>query len=325
MSKFLTGTDLEEAIYNIIWDAEKVLLIVSPFIRLDGYFKKLFDKHVNNPAVHIILVFGKNEGEVKKSMSKQDFEYFKKFPFVSIVYVPNLHAKYYGNDKQGVITSVNLYDYSFKNNVEFGVFSEVGFFDKFTNNTDQDAWSESMKIAETNEAIFIKRPVYQHKKLLVSLGKNYVKSDVLLDRTNIFNGRNIQGNNIPQTLKEFPKELELGTTKYSRPHRSTDEQLVEAISVKSKITSHRVIPITQSKLHKTNTSDGFCLRCHDSIRISVDKPYCHSCFSIWSKYENPDFTEKYCHSCGKQHNSTMNKPECYDCYKHNNRRKVVSF
>ena len=130
MAKFITGENLENAVYEIIWEAESNLLIVSPFIKLDDYFKRLFDKHMNNPKLHILIVFGKNEKEVSRSLSKNDFDYFKKFLNISIVYIPNLHAKYYGNEKKGVITSINLYDYSFKNNVEFGVFSEINILSK---------------------------------------------------------------------------------------------------------------------------------------------------------------------------------------------------
>lgn len=118
MAKFVTGEELEKVVYDIIWDAENTLIIVSPYIKLDQYFQRLFDKHSNNPKLHIIIVFGKNEGAVNRSLSKQDFDFFKKFLNVSIVYVPNLHAKYYGNEKKGVIPSINLYDYSFKNNIE---------------------------------------------------------------------------------------------------------------------------------------------------------------------------------------------------------------
>lgn len=59
MSQFITGKRLEDTIYDIIWEAQETLLIVSPFIKLDDYFKKLFDKHQHNPDIHIILVFGK--------------------------------------------------------------------------------------------------------------------------------------------------------------------------------------------------------------------------------------------------------------------------
>ena len=114
MSKFITGLELEETISKIIWETKETLLIVSPFIKLDDFFKKLFDNHLNNPKIHILIVFGKNENNISRSLSKNDFEYFKKFLNISIIYVPNLHAKYYGNEKKGVITSINLYDYSFK-------------------------------------------------------------------------------------------------------------------------------------------------------------------------------------------------------------------
>ena len=85
MAKFISGEELEKVIYDIIWDAKKTLLIVSPFIKLDDYFKRLFDNHANNPSLHLIIVFGKNEGSPSKSLSKIDFEYFKKF--LNILYL----------------------------------------------------------------------------------------------------------------------------------------------------------------------------------------------------------------------------------------------
>lgn len=89
MAKFISGKDLEDAVYNIIWEAEEVLMIVSPYVKLDEYFKKLFDKHIHNYKLHIMLVFGKNEGQLSRSLSKSDFDYLKKFLIISIVYVPN--------------------------------------------------------------------------------------------------------------------------------------------------------------------------------------------------------------------------------------------
>lgn len=165
MNKFITGENLENAVYEIIWEAKKNLLIVSPFIKLDDYFKRLFDNHINNPKLHILIVFGKNETEKNKSLSNEDFNYFKKFLNISIVYIPNLHAKYYGNEKKGVITSINLYDYSFKNNIEFGVYSELNLLSKYRKNADNEAWQTCYNLAEKSEAIFIKRPVYEKKIL----------------------------------------------------------------------------------------------------------------------------------------------------------------
>jgi len=110
-------------------------------------------------------VFGKNETEIKKSLSEADFAFFKKFPNISIIDVLNLHAKYYGNESQGVVSSINRYDYSFKNNIGFGIYTQhSGLLNRKSNAIDNAAWAECMKIAEGNEVAFIRRPVYEHKK-----------------------------------------------------------------------------------------------------------------------------------------------------------------
>lgn len=282
MSKFLTGKELEDAIYDIIWETENTLMIVSPFIKLDDYFKELFDKHENNPKIHLLLVFGKNEKAVRKSMSKADFDYFKKFLNVSIVYVPNLHAKYYGNEKKGMITSINLYDYSFKNNIEFGVFSQQSLFDRFTQSADNDAWNECMEIAENHEVVFIKRPVYENKKMIINLGKNYVKSDILFDSTDKFYGFSRKDKAEMKTLLDFPEELELGSKPNQRPDRTDEEK----------------------------PTHGFCIRTGKKIKYNPKQPMSREAWKVWNEYGNEDFPEKYCHKTGKLSNgkTSMKKP-----------------
>lgn len=277
MSKFLTGKDLEDAIYNIIWETENTLMIVSPFIKLDDYFKELFDKHENNPKIHLLLVFGKNEKAVKKSMSKSDFDYFKKFLNVSIVYVPNLHAKYYGNEKKGVITSINLYDYSFINNIEFGVYSQQSLFDRFTQSADNDAWNECMEIAENNEVVFIKRPVFENKKIIINLGKNYVKSNILFDSTDKFYGFLKNRKSEEKRLSDFPNELELGSFASERPERAERTER----------------EIDEKKIN------GFCIRSGKEIKFNPKQPMTKESWKIWNEYGNDEFPEKYCHKTGK--------------------------
>lgn len=274
MPKFITGLELEKIIYDIIWDAKDTLLIVSPFIKLDDYFKKLFDKHINNPKLHILIVFGKNEKEVSKSLSKQDFEYFKKFLNISIVYVPNLHAKYYGNDTKGVISSINLYDYSFKNNIEFGVYSEVTLLNSLTSSADKDAWQTCHQIAEENEAVFIKRPVYEKKILSALLGKNYIKSDTLLDVTEKFYGSFFSKKQHKEIkrISDFPDELELGSQPFQRPTREE----VESISI------------------------GYCIRSGEKIPFNPKRPFSDKAYKSWAQYNNIDYKEKFCHKTGKE-------------------------
>ncbi|MDG1158552.1 MAG: phospholipase D family protein [Flavobacteriales bacterium] len=282
MSKFITGKDLESAVYDIIWEAESQLLIVSPFIKLDNYFKELFDRHEKNPKIHLILVFGKNEKAVKRSMSEADFDYFKKFPNVSIIYVPNLHAKYYGNEQQGVITSINLYDYSFKNNIEFGVFAQQSILDRFKSSADNEAWNECMHIAHQGEVVFIKRPVFETKKVIISFGKNYVHSDVLFDSTDKFYGQAKSRKEENKKLEDFPEEIELGSKNETRPQRAEEEV----------------------------QQQGFCIRSGKKIKFNPKQPMSKEAWKIWNEYGNEDFPEKYCHKTGNPSNgkTSMRNP-----------------
>lgn len=281
MAKFISGEELEKVIYDIIWDAKKTLLIVSPFIKLDDYFKRLFDNHANNPSLHLIIVFGKNEGSPSKSLSKIDFEYFKKFLNISIIYVPNLHAKYYGNLTKGVISSINLYDYSFKNNIEFGVYSKVNMLNKLITTEDQKAWNTCIQIAENNEAVFIKRPVYE-KKLIIT--KNYIKSDVLHDITeNMYNLFNPNAKSqVIKRINDFPKSLELGSKPSERPNRE--------------------------KFEKPNI--GFCIRTGVRIPFNPNRPLSEESYKVWAKYGEVDFPENYCHKTGRPSNgkTSFNHP-----------------
>lgn len=288
MSKFVTGKELTDVIYDIIWNAEQTLLLVSPFIKLDDYFKKLLNNHINNHKVHLIVVFGKNETNVSKSLTKDDFKFFQQFMNVSIVYVPNLHAKYYANELKGVITSINLHDFSFKNNVEYGVYFEATILNSITSKTDIDAWDSSYKLAEESEAVFIKRPVYE-KKLI--FGKNYVKSDILHDTTEQFYGFKKKSAEFKK-LVDFPDELELGSKKTVMPTREEVENEVK----KSKPTN--------------NVNTGFCIRTGNPIPYNPSRPYSESAYKSWAQYSNWDFKESYCHKTGKPSfgKTSMRKP-----------------
>ncbi len=290
MGKFITGKELEEAVYNIIWEAENTLMIVSPYIKLDDYFKELFNKHKNNPHIHLKIIFGKNESEVKKSMSMDDFEFFKNFLNVSIIHAPNLHAKYYGNEKMGVITSINLYDYSFKNNIEFGVFSKQSIFNKFTQNADNDAWNECYELAEKSDVVFIKRPIYQTKKILVNLGKTFVKSEVLHDNTDFFysyRGRLNQKDNV--LLSEFPSELELGSLKTERPDR-------EVIKKETKPRFNKIEKAVKTPIQ----TKGYCIRRGVEISYNPNRPFSDAAWETWQQFRNSDYPENYCHKTGEK-------------------------
>jgi len=280
MSEFITGKKLSNAIYDIIWEAEETLLIVSPYVKLDKYFKGLFGNHENNPKLHIILIFGKNETEVSKSLSKSDFDFFKKFLNISIIYVPNLHAKYYGNEKKGVVTSINLYDYSFDNNIEFGVYTEQSIFSPLSNNLDTTAWNTCIQLSEENDVVFIKRPMYENKKFIINLTKNFIKSETLHDSTEYFYG--FRAKSESKRLNDFPEELEFGVTYNSRPKREKKEEKKPNYISKNEKPKH-----------------GYCIRTGEQIAFNPSSPLSYHAWQTWSQFSNFDFPEKFCHKTGQ--------------------------
>jgi hypothetical protein len=286
MGKFITGQNLEKAIYDIIWNAKETLLIVSPFIKLDDYFKILFDKHVNNSKLHLLIVFGKNENMVSKSLSKGDFDYFKKFLNVSVIYIPNLYGKYYANEKLSVLTSINLYDYSFKNNIEFGVLSEAGMLNNSLDNADQDAWNNCNKIIKENEAVFIKRPVFEKVMHGEFHGMNYINSEILLVSTQRFYWGVFPTKRSDSTIKkigDFPDSIEFTSVDSPRPEREK-------------------IPST--------SNIGYCIRTGREIPFNPNKPLSLESFQTWVFFSDWDFPESYCHKTGKPSNgkTSMRSP-----------------
>ena len=284
---FLTDEVLAEKIYDTIYYAEKYILILSPFIQLDDYFKnEVFKTHLNNAQVQIIIGFGKNEANVSRSFKKQDIEYFTQFPNITIVYIPNLHAKYYGNENKAIVTSMNLIDYSFMNNIEFGVMATKKVL---TSNTFFETAQKTCFSVLENDGytIYVKRPKYK-KKLL--LGKDYVGSQIELDLIkDISRGKDIE---------------KIAFTSFEQ------EKYVNA-AIKLSRVEREVSPVNNN----SKKPNGHCIRCKTSIPISIEKPLCNNCYKIWVKFEDPHYPENYCVSCGKKHNVNLSKPACYSCYK----------
>ena len=180
MAEFITDKQLDEKLTDIIWNAKKELIILSPFIRLDDYCKNVvFKKLKNNPELEIIIVFGKNEGETQRSLTPTDLEIFKELSHITIIYCKNLHAKYYANENEALLTSLNLLGKSMTQNVEYGIYfqnSKLSLEKLYT-----DSISYTNQVIIENPCIYMKRPVF--KKTNFGLTKKYVESKVIYDVT----------------------------------------------------------------------------------------------------------------------------------------------
>lgn len=289
MSTFLTGDSLNDAIDAIIANTRKFIQITSPYIKLDDHFKERFDLIKNDPSIYLQILFGKNEANFYRSMKSEDLNYFKAFPNVSIIYESRLHAKSYVNESEGIITSMNLYDYSAENNVEYGVsFSKINITEKVY----QEHANHHFDLLENSaHCVFIKRPVF--KKGMLGLSRNYLRSEVLLDVLESFD----------PSKKGYERVVYQDIDVVSLD----DKDVVPVLKTRSEKRlerDHEPFPEVEREVKKKTVSSkvpetGYCIRTGEEITFNPERPFCYKAYKSWSKFENYDFSEKYCHKTGK--------------------------
>lgn len=61
---------------------------------------------------------------------------------------------------------------------------------------------------------------------------------------------------------------------------------------------------------QSDKPSGFCIRTGVQIPFNVEKPMCYDAYKAWSKYGDPDYSEKFCHFSGESSNgeTSVNKP-----------------
>lgn len=112
--KVIGTTKISNEIEEILNSAEKYLILVSPYLKLNQRLKvRLSDayKKVDNAY----LIYRENK------LQSQDLIWLKSFENLKLFSIKNLHSKIYLNQDFALISSMNLYEYSQINNHEIGV------------------------------------------------------------------------------------------------------------------------------------------------------------------------------------------------------------
>ena len=295
---FLTGKSLSDTIYDTLFKAEKELIIISPYIQLGDYLKdNVFKQLLNNTKLHILIGFGKSTSNGEENCKRKDIEYFLGFPNITMVYIPQLHGQYYANEKQSVITSMNLLDYSLENKVEFGVLAEKALTDLVNkNNFFETSKNAIMSVLDSGYTIFAKRPNYNKKFL--GLAKDYVGSTVHLDLVDdVLSNREVK----PIRYSSFVPENYVNAE--NRPLAEREPSPERAIETE-----------TPQENAVQEEKKGHCIRCNTAIPFDPSKPLCDSCYEGWVKFGNRFYEEKYCHCCGEEKKVTVATPLCYNCF-----------
>jgi hypothetical protein len=180
MAKFLTGNKLNAELEKIFEQAEEHLFLISPYIKLHDRYASTLGAKKNDYELEIIIVFGKNEEDISRSMKQDDFNFFKEFPNIQIRYEKRLHAKYYANEYGAILTSMNLYNYSQDNNIEAGVLTKSKHEDGF----DDQAWEYFKRVIDQSELLFRNAPQYESG--MFGLKKKYSGSKIEVDKLSEF-------------------------------------------------------------------------------------------------------------------------------------------
>ncbi len=114
MAEFLTTLGTSSYIEKILLTAKERVYLVSPYLQFSRHFhERLLD--VSEKGIAIVIVYGKNQ------LHKSELNLLKEIPGLTLTFCDNLHAKCYHNESDMVITSMNMYEYSERNNREMGI------------------------------------------------------------------------------------------------------------------------------------------------------------------------------------------------------------
>ena len=299
MAKLLYESKLNAAMEDIINDADSHIIFMCPYFKLHDRLKDCLKHKKNTPEIKIVIVFGKNEDDPSKSMNKKDFEFLKSFPNVVIKYEKRLHAKFFANEKFGLVTSINLHSYSIDNNIEVGVSFKTksllkDITDKVLNpitskisdteNIAEESFNFFIGVSENAEKIFERKPKYESK--IFGLQKNYLESETIVDKSvDFFNG--ISNNFANQNFKKA----------FNSYSNSSHEKNLNSFGNRN----------------RNSYEAGYCIRTREQIAFDLSRPLSRDAYYVWAEFSNPDYRESFCHSCGREWETSVRYPLCNNC------------
>jgi phosphatidylserine/phosphatidylglycerophosphate/cardiolipin synthase-like enzyme len=116
MAEFLDTQGVSYYLKKLINNSNDKLYLISPYLQLNNQLKlSLEDRH--KFSIDIIIIYGK-----VTDINPDDSAWLQSMPGIKLMFHKDLHAKCYFNEKEAIITSMNLYMFSQQNNVEMGIY-----------------------------------------------------------------------------------------------------------------------------------------------------------------------------------------------------------
>ncbi len=116
MAEFLDTQGVSYYLKKLINNSNDKLYLISPYLQMNNQLKiSLEDRH--KFSIDIIIIYGK-----VSDINPDDSTWLQSMPGIKLLFHKDLHAKCYFNEKEAIITSMNLYMFSQQNNVEMGIY-----------------------------------------------------------------------------------------------------------------------------------------------------------------------------------------------------------
>ncbi len=112
--KFLTTYQVASELETIIKEAKKELTLVTPYLNIPHIIYERL-RSATKRGVKLTIIYGKSE------LNWDEEERIKELDTLQLYFFKELHAKCYFNERSLILTSMNLYDYSTRNNREMGI------------------------------------------------------------------------------------------------------------------------------------------------------------------------------------------------------------
>ena len=135
--RILNTTETNLEIERVIDNAKEIVCIITPYIKIH---KKLFMKLLRKKDEIDVVIITRRDTDRKLLENLQRYDF-------NVRTIENLHAKVYLNEKNVIVSSLNLYEFSQINNYEISVLFER----KFTKRIDI---SPIMEILENSKEFY---------------------------------------------------------------------------------------------------------------------------------------------------------------------------
>ena len=116
MAKFLDGPGVQASLTELIKNTDKELFIISPYLKISTMMKNYLIS-IDRKGLPITITYRPPDSNINDG----DLSFFQDLGHLRLYQCENLHSKCFINEKEGIITSMNLHEHSQTHNWEMGI------------------------------------------------------------------------------------------------------------------------------------------------------------------------------------------------------------